>query len=343
MLTEAYNYHLPPALIAQEAVEPRDAARLLHVSLNELPSKTAHSDKHVRDLTQILRKGDLLVLNTTKVFPARLFGQKDSGGQVEILLIHPSHINQWRCMIRGKVRVGTDILVADQRLRVVACHENGERDIQLLDGFDIFAFTDAHGHIPLPPYIKREDTAADRERYQSVFAEKNGSVAAPTASLHFTTALLEDIQALGVEICHVQLHVGPGTFKPVNEDKLEDYHIHRERCICPPETVAQIKAAKHAGRRVIAVGTTVARTLETAARQAGGFAAFDDWSELFLYPPQQLQIIDGLLTNFHLPKSSLLMLVACLCGREELLRLYAHAIDERYRFYSYGDAMLLLP
>ncbi len=339
MQTADFDYILPPELIAQDAIEPRDAARLLHYSLgNKL-----RQDKHVKDLPHILRPDDLLVLNTTKVFPARLFGEKDTGGQIEILLIHPIQPGAWRCMIRGKVRENTELLVDKETFTVTTLHENGERDIRFDPDLDIFAFADKHGHIPLPPYIKREDNEADRTRYQSVFAQQSGSVAAPTASLHFTESLLNQLGEMGVEQAHVELHVGPGTFKPVNEERIEDYHIHKERCICPIETVNTINRAKKEGRRVIAVGTTVVRTLETAARQETGFNAFDGWSELFLYPPHEFKVVDGLLTNFHLPKSSLLMLVSCLCGREELLELYQHAIHEAYRFYSYGDAMLILP
>lgn len=338
MQTADFDYHLPEELIAQDAVEPRDAARLLHYQLD---SQT-HSHRHVRDLTEILQAGDLLVLNTTKVFPARLFGHKNSGGKVEILLIHPNPDGTWRCMIRGKVHVGSIIEIDKHKIEVTQCHENGERDVALSDSINVWDLTAQHGHIPLPPYIKRADTAADRERYQSVFAEESGSVAAPTASLHFTESLLQALTDKGVQRAHVQLHVGPGTFKPVNEEDITDYDIHAERCICPPETVAAIKSAKQEGRRVIAVGTTVVRTLETAARQAQGFAAYDGWSKLFLYPPQKLRIVDGLMTNFHLPRSSLLMLVACLCGRETLLDLYQNAIAERYRFYSYGDACLFM-
>ena len=245
-------------------------------------------------------------------------------------------------MIRGKVQVGSVLDINGHRISVTQCHENGERDVELPETLSVWDLTEQHGHIPLPPYIKRADTAADRERYQSVFAEESGSVAAPTASLHFTETLLQALTDMGVERAHVQLHVGPGTFKPVSEEDIANYDIHAERCVCPPETVSAINKAKQEGRRVIAVGTTVVRTLETAARQAQGFGPYDGWSKLFLYPPQELQIVDGLMTNFHLPRSSLLMLVACLCGREKLLSLYQNAIAERYRFYSYGDACLFI-
>lgn len=339
MRTEEFDYQLPPELIAQHAVEPRDAARLL---LHQIGSDH-RADHLVRDLPALLQPGDLLVFNTTKVFPARLYATKASGGELEILLVHSLGGGLWRCMIRGKVRPGTLIQLGQHHLEVCACHDNGERDIRCIDDFDLLQYCDAHGHVPLPPYIKRADTADDRQRYQSVFAKESGSVAAPTASLHFTGALLQLLEQRGIERCQVQLHVGPGTFKPVQTDALEDYEIHREHCSCSAKAAAQIQTARNEGRRVIAVGTTVVRTLETAARQPGGFAAYSGWSNLFLYPPQQLQIVDGLLTNFHLPRSSLLMLVACLCPLDELRTLYQTAIEKRYRFYSYGDAMLLLP
>lgn len=346
--TDEFDYHLPTESIAQDAIEPRDAAKMLCYQLSD----GQHTHKHVSDLCSMLHPDDLLVFNTTKVFPARLFGTKDSGGKVEVLLIHPLENTpqenttiqrtDWRCFIRGSVRIGTIIHIADQAIEVSACHENGERDISFADDCDVMALCDAHGHVPLPPYIKRNDTAHDRERYQSVFAQDSGSVAAPTASLHFTKQLLQHIDDMGIATSSVQLHIGPGTFKPVTTDFVKDYTIHKEFCICPQACVDAIAACRKRGGRVIAIGTTVVRTLETAARQKEGFAAHQSWSQLYLYPPQKLLIVDGMLTNFHLPKSSLLMLVSCLCGRENLLNSYQIAKENNYRFYSYGDAMLLL-
>jgi S-adenosylmethionine:tRNA ribosyltransferase-isomerase len=204
------------------------------------------------------------------------------------------------------------------------------------------ALADAIGHIPLPPYIRRDDTDADRERYQTVFGDRPGSVAAPTASLHLTPELLNQIEALGVQRAFVDLAIGPGTFKPVATEHLEDYAIHAEFAECPAETVAAITACRERGGRVIAVGTTVVRTIESAARQPGGLAPYREWTRLFLYPPQRPLVVDGLLTNFHLPRSSLLMLVACFTGLDRLQALYREAIEQQYRFYSYGDAMLWL-
>ena len=354
MRTADFDYHLPPELIAQEACEPRDAARLL-VALGDEPAQ----HKQVRDLTEFLRPGDLLVLNRTKVIPARLFARTpliangEGGGEREILLLHPEHLldpaadpRAWRAMVRGRVALGAQLEVLDHAsqpaamLTVTHLHADGTRSV-VAD--DVLAVAERCGHVPLPPYIARPDRPSDRERYQTVFADRPGSVAAPTASLHLTTALLERCTEMGVQIALVELVIGPGTFKPVDTERVEDFRIHGEWCTCPPETVAMVNATRAAGGRVIAIGTTVVRTLESAARQPDGFAPYTGWTHLFLHPPEQLRVIDGLLTNFHLPRSSLLMLVSCMTGIEALQSLYAEAVRQRYRFFSYGDAMLLLP
>lgn len=354
MRTADFDYDLPPELIAQEACEPRDAARLLVAIGDE-----ASQHRQVRDLPEFLRPGDLLVLNRTKVIPARLLARTprlatgEGGGEREILLLHPEHLldpsanpQAWRAMVRGRVSAGAILEVLDHASQPVApvtithLHDDGTRTV-LAD--DMLALADRCGHVPLPPYIARPDRPSDRERYQTVFADRPGSVAAPTASLHLTTELLERCTSMGVQIARVELAIGPGTFKPVDTELIEDFRIHGEWCTCPEETVSAINATHAAGGRVIAIGTTVARTLESAARQAGGFAPFTGWTKLFLHPPEQMRVIDGLLTNFHLPRSSLLMLVSCLTGIEQLQRLYADAVQQRYRFFSYGDAMLLLP
>jgi len=342
--TADFDYHLPPELIAQQAVEPRDAARLLVADRHAGP--LAH--RSVADLDQLLKPGDLLVLNRTKVIPARLFGRKESGGEVEVLLIHRDGEGSeggecWRCLVRGKVKPGSGIDLGGVRAVVSACDDNGDRLIDFPVGCDVLLLAERIGHVPLPPYIARGDTASDRERYQTIFADRPGSVAAPTASLHLTTALLKRIAARGVSIAKVELAIGPGTFKPVNTELLADYRIHAEHCICPAETVEAVRACHARGGRVIAAGTTVVRTLESAADQSDGFAPFSGWTHLFMHPPQQPRVVDGLLTNFHLPRSSLLMLVACFTGIERLRALYSEAIAQKYRFYSYGDAMLLLP
>ena len=338
-----FDYQLPPDRIAQHPVEPRDAARLL-VALGQQPLL----DRQVRDLPALLAPGDLLVLNRTRVIPARLEATKASGGRIEVLLVHPvdPSSRRWRCLIRGKVRVGTELLISDHQARVVAIDDDGHRDVEFSADCDVLALADQVGHMPLPPYIDRADTAADRERYQTVFGDSPGSVAAPTASLHLTQSLLDQLEERGIRRAMVDLAVGPGTFKPVQADRIEDHRMHAEHCECPPETIAAIAQTRAAGGRVIAVGTTVVRTLETAAAaspHAGELAPYAGWTSIFLHPPKRMQVVDGLLTNFHLPRSTLLMLVACLTGVERLHELYAHAIKQEYRFYSYGDAMLLLP
>ena len=341
MDTSLFDYDLPPELIAQEPVEPRDAARLL-VAGRDAGDARHH---HVRDLPSFLRPGDLLVLNRTRVIPARLFGRKDSGGEVEVLLIHPEPAGDgrehWRCLVRGKVRAGSAILLDDVRAEVTACHDDGERVLAFPPGTSVLALAGRIGHIPLPPYIRRGDRADDRERYQTVFGDSPGSVAAPTASLHLTQPLLARIAALGVATAQVDLAIGPGTFKPVDTERVEDFRIHAEHCACPQPTVAAIAACRARSGRVVAVGTTVVRTLESAAAQAGGFAPYAGWTSLFLHPPRRPQVVDALMTNFHLPRSSLLMLVACFSGVERLHGLYRAAVAERYRFFSYGDAMFL--
>ncbi len=358
---------------------PRDAARLLVV-----PGPLAPLHAHIRDLPQWLRPGDLLVMNHTRVIPARLFARKATGGALEVLLLHPDEVyastdgEVWHALIRGQVRVGMELRfhqVAAETVAaahaapssadsasaiplsapvhsagdiaglatVLALHDDGTRTIRFAPGIAVLALCAAIGHVPLPPYIARADRPADRERYQTVFADRPGSVAAPTAGLHLTTELLAHLDALGIARARVDLRIGPGTFKPVDCDKIEDFAIHAERAEVPAETVAAVHAARQRGGRVIAVGTTAVRALESAARQPGGFAPWAGWTRLFLHPPQRMQVVDGLLTNFHLPRSSLLMLVSCLTGVERLQALYAEAIRERYRFFSYGDAMLILP
>lgn len=341
MDTALFDYPLPPELIAQEAVEPRDAARLMVVQAGNLAHHT------VADLPQFLRPGDLLVLNRTRVIPARFVARKPTGGELEVLLIHPVAEGAWACFIRGKVRPGLVIDLLDHAgapcaaVTVTACDdEEGTRTIAFAPGTDILALADRAGHIPLPPYIARADRPEDRERYQTVFGDIPGSVAAPTASLHLTPGLLERLDALGVRTTRVELRIGPGTFKPVDTERVEDYRIHAEWCSCPPEAVAAIQATKAAGGRVICVGTTAVRTIETAA-QGGTLAPWEGWTRLFCYPPWRPRVTDGLLTNFHLPRSSLLMLVSCFAGVEGLRSAYAEAIARRYRFFSYGDAMLI--
>ncbi len=331
-----FDYELPPELIAQRPPERRDAARLLYAPLDG--GALAHHT--VADLPALLHPGDLLVFNRTRVFPARLAGRTANGGEREVLLVHPEDDGAWRVLIRGRVHPGQELTVAGLTAVVAATHEDGARTLRFPAGCDVLALAEAHGSIPLPPYITRPAAADDRERYQTVFADRIGSVAAPTAALHFTPELLERLTAAGVARAFVELRVGPGTFKPVDTERIEDFRIHAEWASCPPETVAAIRATRAAGGRVIAVGTTVVRTLESAARQPGGLAAWSGWTSIFLHPPQRLQTVDGLMTNFHLPRSTLLMLVACLTGLPRLREVYAEAVREQYRFFSYGDSCL---
>lgn len=341
--TAAFDYPLPPALIAQEPVEPRDAARLLVVPLPDGALRHAR----VRDLPELLTPGDLLVFNRTRVIPARLAACTEHGGAREVLLVHPEedgagHGAAWRALIRGRVRAGQALTMPGVQARVAALHPDGTRTLCFPPDCDVLALAEAHGTVPLPPYIGRDSRPADRERYQTVFADRPGSVAAPTAGLHFTAELMDRLAARGVAQAFVELRIGPGTFKPIDTARVEDFRIHAEWACCPPETAAAVDAARARGGRVIAVGTTVVRTLETAARQPGGWGPWQGWTGLFLHPPERLRVIDGLLTNFHLPRSTLLALVACLAGMERWRAAYEAAIAARYRFLSYGDACLFL-
>lgn len=350
-----FEYHLPPELIAQEPVEPRDASRLMVVDRT-----TGTISHHVfRDLPQFLHPGDLLVHNESRVIPARLFARKPTGGRVEILLLRPRSETVWEVLVRGRaVRVGGRLEVLDgpdgaptgAGAQVL---EEGERGLRVL-AFDRPALTlaEAVGQTPLPPYIHRP--IADPERYQTVYARTPGSAAAPTAGLHFTPELLLRLREMGVESVFVTLHVGLDTFRPVKEERPEEHRIHTEFCRLPPEAAERINRAKVEGRRVVAVGTTSVRVLETAALAAVGGCAdaescpwrtvipYEGLTDLFIYPSFRFRAVDALITNFHLPRSTLLLLVAAFCGKELMDRAYAEAIRLRYRFYSFGDAMLIL-
>lgn len=338
----SYVYELPEALIAQSPAERRENARLMVYTRGE--ARPHHH--HFNQLGQFLRPGDLLVLNDTKVFPARFFGYKThTGTRFEFLLVHPEGAG-WRCIAKNSKRIRPGYrftLPEGAELEVTACHEGGQLEIAFsglpADGF--WAWLERHGEIPYPPYITARETHA--ERYQTVFSRERGSVAAPTAGLHFTPELLAALREQGIDHVTLTLHVGIGTFTPVRSEQITEHRLHAEHYVLPAETAQRLNQQRAAGRRIIAVGTTATRTLETVYREHGGhFAAAEGQTELFVYPGQHLGAIDGLITNFHLPGSSLLMLVATLIGREPLMRLYAEAIAERYRFYSFGDAMLLL-
>jgi len=351
MRVDDFDFPLPDELIAQEA-RPRGASRLL---VFERETGRIHHTT-VAQLPAFLRRGDLLVVNNTRVFAARLLGHRvPSGGAVECLLLsrvaadgpretwmalmHPGQKLKAGARVRFEGDAG--VLTAE----VLERHFQGRRTIHLWSegGSDATALIDALGHVPLPPYIKRPDTADDRDRYQTVFARIRGSVAAPTAGLHFTTELLEHLQVQGVERAEITLHVGYGTFKPVKVDRVEDHIVDPEPYSIDEATADQIQRARADGRRVIAVGTTTTRALEDAAVRGDGVVrAGSAFAEVFIYPGFGFRAIDGLMTNFHLPKSSLLMLVSAFAGRERVLAAYRAAVEERYRFYSYGDGMLIV-
>ena len=337
-----YDYELPPERIAQEPVEPRDAARLLVL---ERASGARHH-AHVRDLPGWLRPGDLLVRNATRVLPARLRGRKATGGAAEALLLGEAHApRRFRALVRagGRLRVGQKLRFEGAGLaldaEIAALAPDGSVELAFADGPSPFAL----GEAPLPPYIRRNaPRPADAERYQTVYARAPGSVAAPTAGLHFTPALLEALAARGVGIADLVLHVGIGTFRPLRLEDVAAGRLHAERFELPAETAAAVARTRAAGGRVVAVGTTSARVLESRAREGGLVEPGAGETELLLAPGARFRAVDALLTNFHLPRSSLLLLVAAFAGRERVLEAYADAVARGYRFYSYGDAMLVL-
>ncbi len=352
-----FFFELPPELIAQEAPADRASARLL--ALDRVTGAVVH--RRIADLPSLLRPGDLLVVNDTRVFPARLLGRREpSGGGVECLLVArlsavgPAE-ETWEALMHPgqKLKPGARVRFSREAAGGVAVlhgevldrHFHGRRSIRLWtdDGTRVEQAVDAIGHVPLPPYIKRPDRAEDRERYQTVFARARGSVAAPTAGLHLTPALLAALGERGIATARVTLHVGYGTFQPVRVERVEDHRLEAERYEVSPEAAAAVNAALDEGRRVVAVGTTTTRTLEAVARAHGGrLVAGSGATDLFISPGFEFQTVGGLLTNFHLPCSSLLMLVSAFGGRERVLDAYREAVSQSYRFYSYGDAMLVL-
>lgn len=336
MQTSDFDYDLPAALIAQYPLAERSASRLL-----VLGRGGALADRRFRDLPDLLAPGDLLVFNETRVIPARLFASKPTGGRVELLiervtgeheaLAHGRASKPLRAGQELAVEGGGRFLVIDRRDDLVRVESPDEPMMALLQ---------RAGHMPLPPYIERGDEASDRERYQSVFARVPGAIAAPTASLHFDDAVLGALAARGVQSVRLTLHVGAGTFQPVRGEDLSGHRMHREWCEVGPEVVAAVAAARGRGRRVVAVGTTVVRALESASA-GGGLAPYVGDTELFIMPGYRYRTVDALVTNFHLPRSTLLMLVSAAAGRENVLAAYRHAVAEKYRFYSYGDAMFI--
>jgi len=342
VLISDFDYHLPPELIAQEPLEERDASRLL--VLDRASGGISHH--RFRELPSLLDPGDLLVVNRSRVFPARLLGRRAGGGDAEVLLVRRKPDGTWDALVRPgrRLRPGATVEVADDLTVRIEGVEPGSplRRVRLLArDVDLEATLSRRGHVPLPPYIRRPDQPADRERYQTVYARETGSVAAPTAGLHFTPALLEALTARGVERAEVVLHVGPGTFRPVEVEQVEEHRVDAEPCTIPREAAEALARARARGSRVVAVGTTVTRTLESAAQVGGGVGAGSTETALVIVPGHRFQVVDALVTNFHLPRSSLLLLVAAFAGRERILAAYAEAVRERYRFYSYGDAMLI--
>jgi S-adenosylmethionine:tRNA ribosyltransferase-isomerase len=354
-----YDYFLPPELIAQNPVVPRDSSRLLVVNSPTTGNTTAPLHQIFRDLPQFLRPGDLLVMNNTKVIPARLYGYKSTGAEVEVLLLEERQYNCWLALVKpGKrFKLGSKIVFPDKgvaqlendsstpELTATVLEHDAATGGRLLkfdlpEGKSLVEVLDTFGEIPLPPYITT--TKAADEQYQTVYAQQPGAIAAPTAGLHFTPELLETLRDRGINQAFVTLHVGVGTFRPVEVEDVTSHEMHEEWIEVPAATVEQIRATQAAGGRIIAVGTTVVRTLEGAA-QSGELQPFCGKTNLFIYPGYKWRVVDGLITNFHLPRSSLLMLVSALIGRKRLLKIYQEAIAQQYRFYSFGDAMLILP
>lgn len=334
-----FNFDLPEELIAQTPLERRDASRLL--LLDHETGEITH--KHFFDLPDYLNPGDCLVLNDSRVLPARLMGNRLTGGAVEVVLLRDLGEGKWECLTRPgrKTKPGTDLTFGEGLLRatVTDALDDGNKVLQFhYDGI-FLEILDQLGKMPLPPYIKAE--LQDRERYQTVYSREIGSAAAPTAGLHFTEELLERIRAKGVKVCFVTLHVGLGTFRPVKEENILDHVMHSEYCMIPEETASIINETKAAGRRVIAVGTTSCRTLESFTEPNGTVLAKGGWTDIFIYPGYSFKCIDALVTNFHLPESTLIMLVSALAGREHILHAYETAVHERYRFFSFGDAMFI--
>lgn len=334
-----FYYELPPELIAQTPAEPRDSSRLL--VYNRAADKVEH--RIFRDITDYLKTGDVLVINSTKVLPARLYAHTENGGAVEILLLKRLEKDKWEvlCKPGKKCTVGKSFKICDKlSFTVEGVTDSGERIINFTYDGVFENILEEVGSMPLPPYIKEK--LKDKNRYQTVYAKTDGSAAAPTAGLHFTPELLNKIRDMGVEIVEVLLHVGLGTFRPVKEDIITDHKMHGEHYEVTEQAAAAINKAKAEGRRIVAVGTTSVRTLESATDDDGILKAGSGETHIFIYPPYKFKCVDALITNFHLPESTLVMLVAALVGREKILSLYETAVKERYRFFSFGDAMLII-
>lgn len=340
MKTSDFNFELPPELIAQTPIEKRDSSRLL--LLNKETGETEH--KHFYDLPAYLRPGDCLVLNDSRVLPARLIGKREpGGGAVEIVLLIDRGDNVWECLVRPgrKVKPGVRLSFGDGALKaeVVEVKEGGNRLIRFEYEGIFLEILEQLGKMPLPPYIKEE--LQDAERYQTVYSREVGSAAAPTAGLHFTKKLLAQIESMDVKVCYVTLHVGLGTFRPVKAEDILDHEMHSEFCMISAQTAHIINETKANGGRVICVGTTSCRTIESWANEDGTMKECSGWTNIFIYPGYRFKVLDCLITNFHLPESTLIMLVSALAGREHVLDAYRQAVEQKYRFFSFGDAMFI--
>ena len=330
-----FDYNLPKELIAKYPVEPRDECRLMILD----KEKKVIEHKIFKEIKNYLEKGDLLVLNDTKVIPARLIGYKKTGAKIEIFLLRPVEENIWEALIKNikRLKEGQEVIISeDFHVKLLEKHEEGKATVELI-GKNIKELIQKYGHIPLPPYIEREDEEKDKSLYQTVFAKREGAVASPTAGLHFTERLLEELENKGVKKSFITLHVGLGTFRPIKVEDITKHKMHEEYYHIPEETLESIEETKKRKKRVIAVGTTVVRALETYAQTLKP----EGFSDIFIYPPYKFKIVDALITNFHLPKSTLLLLVSAFAGRDFILKAYTEAIEKRYRFFSYGDAMFI--
>ncbi len=339
MKTSDFDFDLPEELIAQTPLEQRDASRLL--TLDKQTGRTGHH--HFYDLADMLQPGDCLVMNDSRVLPARLLGRRETGGACEVLLLIDRGDKTWECLVRPgrKLKPGAKVVFGDGELtgEIVAEVEGGNRLVRF-DYEGIFLeVLERLGRMPLPPYITAE--LEDAERYQTVYSKVTGSAAAPTAGLHFTPELLEKIRKKGVKLCYITLHVGLGTFRPVKAEDIDEHEMHSEYCVISKETADTINAAKAAGGRVVCVGTTSCRTVESWAGEDGLMRESAGWTNIFIYPGYRFKVLDALVTNFHLPQSTLIMLVSALAGRENVLAAYEEAVREGYRFFSFGDAMFI--
>lgn len=342
MRKKDFYYVLPEELIAQEPLTSRTDSRLL--VLSRRTGRIMH--RRFSDILTQLDENDLLVLNNTKVIPARLIGHKETGARVEVFLLNRIREDTWRVLLRpsGRVRKGTKIIFAPYKFSCHVCDDPGDRTRLVSFEYSgcFWDILDAYGHMPLPPYIKRPSDEIDKEAYQTAFASKEGAVAAPTAGLHFTESLLRQVQAKGVEIVYITLHVGYGTFLPVQTEDIRDHTMHTEYYEIDQRAAEQINEALKRQKRIIACGTTAVRTLESAVSSDGSVSAVSGHTDIFIYPPYAFKCVNALITNFHLPESTLLMLVSAFAGHENIMRAYQEAIQERYRFFSYGDAMLIV-